>query len=113
MKGTHLGEFEELLLLVSVILGEDSYVLKIQQEIKAQLNRTVSMGALHSTLTRLEKKGFLKSAMEGATNKRGGRRKRIYQLSVSGKQAIKETKNQRANLWQQVPSYVLEMAYAK
>ena len=113
MKGTHLGEFEELVLLVIVILGEEAYVLKTQLEIKEQLNRAVSMGALHSTLTRLEKKGFLTSGMEGATTKRGGRRKRIYHLSIAGKAAIKEAKSQRTNLWEQVPNYALEMAYAK
>ena len=113
MKGTHLGEFEELVLLVIVILADEAYVLKIQKEIKDQLNRSVSMGALHSTLTRLEKKGLLNSAMEGATAKRGGRRKRVYQISIAGKAAIKEAKNQRTNLWEQLPSYALEMAYAK
>jgi DNA-binding PadR family transcriptional regulator len=51
--------------------------------------------------------------MEGATNKRGGRRKRIYHLSIAGKAAIKAAKSQRTNLWEQVPNYALEMAYAK
>ena len=112
MKGTHLGEFEELVLLVIAILTDDAYVLKIQQELKEQVNRSASMGALHATLTRLEKKGFLKSAMEGASSKRGGRRKRVYQVTSTGKETINKAKELRMNLWQQVPSYSLKIAYA-
>jgi DNA-binding PadR family transcriptional regulator len=112
MKGTHLGEFEELVLLVIAILTDDAYVLKIQQELKEQVNRSASMGALHATLTRLEKKGFLKSAMEGASNKRGGRRKRVYQVTNTGKETINQAKELRMNLWNQVPSYSLKIAYA-
>lgn len=112
MKGKHLGEFEELVLLIIAILTDDAYVLKIQQELKEQVNRSASMGALHATLTRLEKKGFLNSAMEGASSKRGGRRKRVYQVTNTGKVTIKEVKELRMNLWQQVPSYSLKVAYA-
>ena len=112
MKGTHLGEFEELVLLVSAILNEDAYVLKIQQELKEQVNRSVSMGALHSTLTRIEKKGFLNSVMESGTNKRGRRRKRVYQVTNTGKQTIEQVKELRTNLWDQVPAYVLKIAGA-
>jgi PadR family transcriptional regulator PadR len=113
MKGTHLGEFEELVLLIIAILSDEAYVLKVQEELKEQVGRSVSMGALHSTLTRLEKKGFLNSDMEGATNKRGGRRKRIYQVTIAGKECIKEAKKQRTRLWDQVPSYALEIAYGR
>ena len=112
MKGTHLGEFEELVLLVIAILAEDAYVLKIQQELKEQVSRSASMGALHATLTRLEKKGFLKSAMEGASSKRGGRRKRVYQVTNTGKATINQAKEIRMKLWNQVPSYSLKIAYA-
>ena len=112
MKGKHLGEFEELVLLIIAILTDDAYVLKIQHELNEQVNRSASMGALHATLTRLEKKGFLKSAMEGASSKRGGRRKRVYQVTNTGKETINEAKELRMNLWQQVPSYSLKIAYA-
>ena len=108
MRGTNLGEFEELLLLVVLILQDEAYMLRIKDEIKAQVNRTISMGALHTTLSRLEKKDFLKSQMGGATNERGGRRKRIYELTVSGKAALNEVKEMRANLWNQVPSFELK-----
>lgn len=108
MKGTNLGEFEELLLLVVLILQEEAYMLRIREEVKSQLNRSISMGALHTTLSRLEKKGFLFSEMGGATNERGGRRKRIYELTSDGKAAINEAKELRNQLWNQVPTVQLK-----
>lgn len=105
MKGTNLGEFEELVLLIVMILGDEAYVLNIKDELYSQVKRSITMGALHPTLTRLEKKGFLTSAMGGATNVRGGRRKRIYQLSAAGKMTLQQAKAQRASLWDQIPAY--------
>ena len=108
MKGTNLGEFEELVLLIVLILQEEAYVLKIRDEVLSQVKRSVAMGALHSTLSRLEKKEFLKSEMTGATKERGGRRKRIYQLTGLGKVTLKEANNQRAMLWNQVPDFAIK-----
>ena len=112
MKGTNLGEFEELLLLIVLILQEEAYMLRIKDEVKNQVNRSISMGALHTTLSRLEKKEFLKSEMGGATQERGGRRKRIYELTADGKAALNEVKELRANLWNQVPSFDLKFQHA-
>ena len=111
MKGTNLGEFEELVLLIVLILQEEAYVLKIKEEVFDQIQRNVAMGALHSTLSRLEKKGFLASEMLGATKERGGRRKRIYQLTGVGKDVLKDAKEQRQMLWKQVPDYALKFIY--
>lgn len=111
MKGTNLGEFEELLLLIVLILGEEAYVFRIQEELKSQVNRSVSMGALHTTLSRLQKKDFLTSEMAGATQDRGGRRKRIYELTSAGKIGLNEAKEQRANLWSQIPEFSLEFSH--
>ena len=112
MRGTNLGEFEELLLLIVLILQEEAYMLRIKDEIKSQVNRTISMGALHTTLSRLEKKDFLKSEMGGATKERGGRRKRIYELTATGKSTLSEVKEMRASLWNQVPSFELKFIHA-
>jgi PadR family transcriptional regulator, regulatory protein PadR len=111
MKGTNLGEFEELLLLIVLILQEDAYVLKIRDELKSQINRSISMGALHTTLSRLEKKEFLQSDMGGATQERGGRRKRIYELTGAGKEVLNDAKDLRAHLWNQVPTFALKFAH--
>lgn len=112
MKGTNLGEFEELLLLVVLILQKEAYMLRIKEEIKNQVNRSISMGALHTTLSRLEQKNFLKSEMGGATKERGGRRKRIYELTADGKVALNEVKELRSNLWNQIPSFELKFIHA-
>ncbi len=111
MKGTNLGEFEELVLLIVLILQKEAYVLKIREEVLDQIGRSVAMGALHSTLSRLEKKGFLESVMEGATQERGGRRKRIYELTALGKTVLKDANQQRQMLWNQVPDYALKFIY--
>ena len=112
MKGTNIGEFEELVLLVVIILKNEAYVLRIQEELKSQVNRSISMGALHTTLSRLEKKGFLDSEMAGASSKRGGRRKRLYDVTATGSTALRNAKEMRNMLWDQVPSYALKLIHA-
>lgn len=100
MKG-YLGEFEELVLLTVACLGEDAYGITIQLEIENRATRSISLGALHSTLTRLEEKGYLKSRLGGATQDRGGRRKRFYQVTHAGKVSLHEYKSLRDDLWKQ------------
>lgn len=95
----YLGEFEELVLLTIATLGEEAYGVSIQQDIENRCNRTISIGALHSTITRLEEKGFLKSWLGGATQERGGRSKRYYEITQAGKKAVAETKGLRDQLW--------------
>jgi PadR family transcriptional regulator, regulatory protein PadR len=95
----YLGEFEELVLLTIATLGEDAYGVLIQKNIEERSNRSISIGALHSTITRLEEKGFLKSWVGGATKERGGRSKRYYEITQAGKRAVAETKSVRDELW--------------
>lgn len=97
--GAYLGEFEELVLLTIASLGEEAYGVSIQQDIEKRCNRTISIGALHSTITRLEEKGFLKSWLGGATQARGGRSKRYYEMTVAGKKSVAESKSLRDELW--------------
>lgn len=101
MKGTYLGEFEELILLLVGIMGEEAYGLAIVGELKQQVNRTATIGAVHSALSRLEEKGLLNSKLSGATKERGGRRKRIFEVTASGKNALEISRDARANLWAQ------------
>ena len=105
MKETRLGEFEEVILLLVGILGEDAYSLKISEEFESQTDRAVSIGAVHSTLDRLEKKGFLNSAMGKSSHERGGRRKRIFSITASGKRVIKNSRDFRMALWKQFPAF--------
>ena len=88
MKGTSLGEFEELVLLCVGILFDDAYGLAITDEIQKQTGRNLMISAVHKALVRLEDKGYLKSRMGGATETRGGREKRLYTLTAAGKTVI-------------------------
>lgn len=101
MKG-YIGEFEELVLLTVALLGADAYGVTIKECIEDRAGRSISMGALHSTITRLEEKGFLKSSMGGATPERGGRRKRYFEMTKSGRLAMEEIKRLRDGYWKEL-----------
>ncbi|HEY9048038.1 MAG TPA: PadR family transcriptional regulator [Ohtaekwangia sp.] len=108
---TRLGEFEEVILLLVGILGEDAYAFKIAEEFESQTGRSVSIGAVHSTLDRLEGKGFLSSAMGNATAERGGRRKRIFTITALGKRVLKESMDFKVSLWKQYPAFAGKFNY--
>jgi PadR family transcriptional regulator, regulatory protein PadR len=82
-----LGEFEYLLLTAAVRLGEDAYGAAIRQEIESATGRRCSIGALYTTLDRLETKGLVETWMGDATPQRGGRAKRMVRVTVKGVQA--------------------------
>jgi PadR family transcriptional regulator, regulatory protein PadR len=105
MKETRLGEFEEVLLLLVGILGEEAYAFKMADEFESQTGRSVSIGAVHSTLDRLEGKGFLNSEMGNATAERGGRRKRIFKITALGKKILKDSRDFKVSLWSQYPAF--------
>ena len=98
MKG-YLGEFEELVLLTIAVLGKEAYGVAVKENIELRTSRSISIGALHSTITRLEEKGFVESWLGGATKERGGRRKRYFNITQAGKQALNDVKNLRDELW--------------
>jgi PadR family transcriptional regulator PadR len=102
---TKLGEFEEVILLLTGILDKDAYALRISEEFESQTGRAVSIGAVHSTLTRLEEKGFVKSAMGESTAERGGRRKRIFTITAYGQKALRTSMDFRVSLWKQFPAF--------
>jgi DNA-binding PadR family transcriptional regulator len=108
MKETRLGEFEEVILLLVGILGEEAYAFKIAEEFESQTGRSVSIGAVHSTLTRLDDKGFLTSKMGKSTAERGGRRKRIYTITAAGRRVLKSSKDFRVSLWSQLPELAMD-----
>ncbi|UII20145.1 PadR family transcriptional regulator [Fulvivirga ligni] len=103
MGKTYLGEFEELVLTIVGILGEEAYGNAIVEEIKERLNRKVNLSAVHVTLYRLEDKGLVTSGMGGATATRGGRRKRIFTISNAGLSLLHELREQRMELWSLLP----------
>lgn len=107
MKGTNLGEFEELVLLAVGILQSEAYGIAIKDELEARTGRTPSIGALHSALTRLEQKGFLRSVHESATEERRGRRKRFYSLTASGLEATRQAYELRTEMIRLIPNISL------
>jgi DNA-binding PadR family transcriptional regulator len=108
MKGTQLGEFEELVLLVVGVLFPQAYGLSIREEIINQTKRKVAIGAVHSALSRLEEKGFLQSDLAEGTHERGGRRKRIFSITASGKRALEKNHEMRNSLFNQIPEMALK-----
>ena len=103
MEKEHIGELEELVLLLVVMLKEEAYGLAIRHALKEQANRTVTIGAVHGTVNRLESKGFLESSLGGATELRGGRRKRLFNITASGRKVLQKSRDVKVNLWQQIP----------
>ncbi len=83
-----LGAFEELVLLAIGSLGSDAYGVTIKERLKEKTGKNPSIGALHSALYRMEDKGFLTSSEGGATNDRGGRKKKYYRLTAYGRKTL-------------------------
>lgn len=96
---SYLGEFEELILTMVLILGDEAYGNTIVKAIKEHQGREVNLSSAHITLYRLEEKGYLESYMGGATNERGGRKKRYFRITSSGKVILQEMKDSRLKLW--------------
>jgi PadR family transcriptional regulator, regulatory protein PadR len=108
---THLGNFEEIILLMAGILGEDAYALKIVEEVEIQTKRSVSIGAVHSTLSRLEDKGFLTSQFGKPSLERGGRRKRIYTVTAVGRNILAASRDLKQSLWDRYPDIVINFLF--
>lgn len=112
MKETRLGDFEETILLIVGILDEEAYAFKVAEKFEIQAERNVSIGAVHSTLTRLADKGFLTSEMGQPSAERGGRRKRIYSITAQGQKALVASRNFKISLWKQYPGLSLGLDFS-
>lgn len=108
MKGTNLGEFEELVLLAVGVLNSEAYSIAIGNEISRITKRKVSFAVVHSALNRLEEKGYVDSKLGGATKERGGRSKRLFTISQAGKKAVLRAKSQRDELWSLIPKMIFK-----
>jgi len=112
MKKYQLGEFEELVILTVGILHNEAYGVSIKNEIESRLSRTVSMGALHAALKRMEDKGYLKSFAGETTEERAGRPKRYFEITALGKKAMLYAKTTRDELWSAIPKAVFQVNIA-
>ena len=111
MKKTRLGEFEELVLLTVIVLQQEAYGVEIKRELEERLGERLSVGSIQSSLKRMEDKGFLTSKFGEATQKRGGKRKRIYAATPEAHQTLREIKEVRSGLWGKIQSISPSLNY--
>ncbi len=104
MKKTRLGEFQELILMTVIVLQEQAYGNEIQRDLEERLDERLSMGAIQTALKRMEEKGFLTSKWGEASQRRGGKRKRIYAATPEAYQTLQEMKDIRSQLWSAMPN---------
>lgn len=109
MKGTHLGEFQELVLLSIGVLYPEAYGVGIKEEIYAKTGRKVTLSTVHAALNRLEKKGLIKSELGEATKIRGGKRKRYLTITPYGIKMLSESRAQREQFWNAIPKTVFDV----
>ena len=94
-----MGEFEELTLLAVRALGDHTYAVPVQQFVEDATGRPVSMGAVYAALARLEGKGFVKSTMGDATARRGGKSKRLFEVTPLGLRTARDLHRVRERIW--------------
>jgi len=109
LKGDNLGEFEELVLLAAATLEDQAYGVALMHYIIKETGRNVNISAVHEVLKRLERKGYLKSKMGGATAERGGRRKRYFILTSPGRRTLAEAMKLKIQLYKRVPNFSFKL----
>jgi len=101
-KGDYLGEFEHLVLLAVVRVEDGAYGLTVRQELEACTGREVTIGAVYSTLDRLESKGLLRSHRTEPESRPGGRSRRQFALTEDGREALETSRSLIDRMWQGV-----------
>ena len=98
-----LGEFEELVLLVVAANHTKAYGVLILENLEEKLQKKVNISAIHVVLKRMENKGFVISKFGGITKKRGGRRKKFYNITALGKKVLDHQYALRTSIYRQIP----------
>ncbi len=106
-KGEHLGEFEQIVLLAILRLGEEAYGVPIREEIERRTGRTLTVGALYRTLDRLEHKGYVSSAFSDPTPERGGRSKRYFTVKPLGLRTLRASRAAMSAMWEGLERVVM------
>jgi DNA-binding PadR family transcriptional regulator len=96
---TYLGEFELVVMLSIMRLGDDAYGVPITRDIGEQTGRSVAFGTVYATLERLQEKGYVRSELGDATAERGGRAKRYFRATSTGVKTVRDTKRNLMRLW--------------
>jgi len=103
----HLGEFEQIVLLAILRLGQEAYGVPIRIEIERRTGRAVTVGALYRTLDRLEDKGYISSAFSPPTPERGGRSKRYFTVRPRGLRTLRASRQALSAMWEGLEPLVL------
>lgn len=99
-KRGYLGNFELMVMLVLIRLGDEAYGVPIAREIELRGGREVSLGSIYATLDRLETKGLVSSELGEPTAERGGRAKKYFSVTAKGLREVRETQRMLKQLWQ-------------
>ncbi len=100
----YLGEFEMMILLSVIHLGEEAYGVPISRELERHRGRAVSVGSVYAALDRLEEKGLVASFLGDPTPERGGKAKRYFRVTKAGLRQVHETRRILSSLWQALPA---------
>ncbi len=108
MKGTNIGELEELVLLVVANLFDNAYGIGVKQEIEEKCNRSITISTVHNVLQRLQEKDYLESRYSDPAPERGGKRKLLFRVTPSGQSALENSRSMRESLWKTIPKVAFE-----
>jgi PadR family transcriptional regulator, regulatory protein PadR len=100
---SYLGEFELMILLAVIQLGEEAYGVPISRELEALRERDVSVGSVYAALERLEAKGLVASTLGDPTPERGGKAKRYFRVTREGLRQVQETRRVLSKMWRTLP----------
>jgi DNA-binding PadR family transcriptional regulator len=100
---SYLGEFELMILLAVIHLGNEAYGVPISRELEAHRGRDVSVGSVYAALERLEAKGLITSFLGDPTPERGGKAKRFFRVTREGLRQVHETRRVLSKLWRTLP----------
>ena len=104
---SYLGEFELMLLLAVIHLGDEAYGVPISRQLEANRGKDVSVGSVYAALERLEAKGLVVSSLGDPTPERGGKAKRFFRITKEGLRQVHETRRVLTKLWQVLPELKL------
>lgn len=97
-----MGELEQLVLLAVIRLEGEAYGMEVRREIEQRTGRDVSIGAVYTTLDRLERKGHLDFRLGEPTAERGGKAKKHYRIRASGRRALRDARRALDRMWEGV-----------
>lgn len=106
---SYLGEFELMLLLAVIQLGDEAYGVPISRELESHRGRSVSVGSVYAALERLEAKDLVTSSLGDPTPERGGKAKRYFRITKEGLRQVRETRRVLTKLWQSIPDLKLDL----